>query len=128
VYLWAGLTDSGDALRASLLDAIPSMGAYLADHDAPPEKVSAQGIPMEQDGPIGFSGAVLPYLRALPGMSKASSRQTIRLSRQRDASTGLYGKDVTYYDQNLVLFATGFTDGRFHFGSGGELRVEWPRR
>jgi endoglucanase len=60
-------------------------------------------------------------------MEQASARQTVRLSKQRDASTGLYGKDLTYYDQNLALFATGYLDGRFRFGPGGELKVEWTR-
>ncbi len=55
----------------ALLDAVPAMRVYLADHDAPPEKVSDQGIPLEQDGPVGFSAAVLPYLRAFPESRKA---------------------------------------------------------
>ena len=48
------------------------MSGYLADHDAPPEKVSDQGIPVAQDGPVGFSAAVLPYLSAFPRLSKIS--------------------------------------------------------
>jgi endoglucanase len=127
VYLWVGMLDGQGRERTDLLDAIPAMSAYLANHDAPPEKVSDQGIPLAQDGPIGFSAAVLPYLRALANMEQASARQTIRLSKQRDAATGLYGKDLTYYDQNLALFATGYLDGRFRFGPGGELKVEWTR-
>jgi len=125
VYLWAGMMDPNSKLRAEVLNAIPGMGLYLADHDAPPEKVSDQGVPMEQDGPVGFSAAVIPYLRAVPDFLKLSAKQTIRLSGMRDASTGLYGKDLAYYDQNLALFGTGFTDGRFRFGSDGELKVEW---
>ena len=104
------------------------MSAYLADHDAPPEKVSDQGIPVEQDGPVGFSAAVLPYLRAYPDLSRAIAKQMIRLSAQKDATSGLYGKDIAYYDQNLALFATGFLDAKFRFGPGGELKVEWKRR
>ncbi|MGA3263392.1 MAG: cellulose synthase complex periplasmic endoglucanase BcsZ [Terracidiphilus sp.] len=127
VYLWAGMLDDSGNTRARILNAIPAMSVYLATHDAPPEKVSDQGIPLEQDGPVGFSAAVLPYLRALPGLSRVSARQTIRLSTQRNPSSGLYGKDLTYYDQNLALFATGFLDGRFRFGPGGELKVEWKR-
>jgi endoglucanase len=45
----------------------------------------------------------------------------------RDPSTGLYGKDLAYYDQNLALFSAGFLSDRFRFGSGGELNVEWKR-
>jgi endoglucanase len=127
VYLWAGMLDDSGNTRSRILNAIPSMSVYLATHDAPPEKVSDQGIPLEQDGPVGFSAAVLPYLRAFPDLERASARQTIRLSAQRNPSSGLYGKDLTYYDQNLALFATGFLDGRFRFGPGGELKVEWKR-
>jgi endo-1,4-beta-D-glucanase Y len=125
VYLWAGMMDSGSTTRAEVLSAIPAMSVYLGSHGAPPEKVSDQGIPLAQDGPVGFSAAVLPYLRAFPDLSRISAQQMVRMSRMRDASTGLYGKDFAYYDQNLALFSTGFLDDRFRFGSGGELHVQW---
>ena len=128
VYLWAGIMDPKDPLRSRILSAVPSMGAYLADHDAPPEKVSDQGIPLAQDGPVGFSAAVVPYLRAYPGLSRSNARQLVRMAAQRDAFSGLYGKDLAYYDQNLALFSTGFLDGHFRFGPGGELHVEWKLR
>ncbi|MFZ0336908.1 MAG: cellulose synthase complex periplasmic endoglucanase BcsZ [Terracidiphilus sp.] len=128
VYLWAGMIDSHDPAREMILQAVPAMSGYLANHDAPPETVSDQGIPGEQDGPVGFSAAVLPYLRAYPDLSRVIARQMIRLNAQKDATSGLYGKDIAYYDQNLALFATGFLDARFRFGPGGELNVEWKRR
>jgi endoglucanase len=127
VYLWAGMIDGSGTIRAQVLSSIPAMSVYLGSHDAPPEKVSDQGIPMAQDGPAGFSAAVLPYLRAFPDLSRPSAQQTVRMSRMRDPATGLYGKELAYYDQNLALFATGFLDDRFRFGSGGELNVEWKR-
>ena len=103
------------------------MGSYLGNHGAPPEKVSEQGIPLEHDGPVGFSAALLPYLRAFPNSEKAVAQQRIRMSAQLDPASGLYGKDQAYYDQNLVLFATGFLDERFRFGPRGELKVEWTQ-
>ena len=127
VYLWAGMISDSGTIRAQVLSAIPAMSVYLAGHDAPPEKVSDQGIPLAQDGPVGFSAAVLPYLRAFPDLSRLSAQQTVRMSKMRDASTGLFGKDLAYYDQNLALFSTGFLDGRFRFGVGGELTVQWER-
>jgi len=127
VYLWAGMLDGSGKVRENVLNAIPAMSVYLANHDAPPEKVSDQGIPLEQDGPVGFSAAVLPYLRAFPDLGKLSAQQTIRMSQQRNPTSGLYGKDLTYYDQNLALFATGYLGGRFRFGPGGELQLEWKR-
>ena len=127
VYLWAGMMDERSTGRAKILNAVPAMSVYLGNHDAPPEKVSDGGIPMAQDGPVGFSAAVLPYLRAMPHCERPGAQQLIRLSAQRDAASGLYGKSFAYYDQNLALFATGFLDGRFMFGPGGELKVEWTR-
>ena len=127
VYLWAGMMDKGPA-RAEILNAIPGLSVYLANHDAPPERVGEDGIPMAQDGPIGFSAAVLPYLRAYGGLSRETGQQLVRMDAQRSASSGLYGKDLAYYDQNLALFATGFLDGRFRFGPQGKLKVEWKRR
>jgi endo-1,4-beta-D-glucanase Y len=127
VYLWAGMMARDGTMRAQVLGAIPGMSVYLGNHDAPPEKVSDQGIPLAQDGPVGFSAAVLPYLRAFPNLSKVSAQQMVRMSKMRDSSTGLYGKELTYYDQNLALFSTGFLEGRFRFGSSGELTVQWGR-
>jgi len=128
VYLWAGMMDGKDRARADMINSLSGMYAYLADHDAPPEKISDRGIPLAQDGPVGFSAAVLPYLRAFPDRSKLSTQQMIRMNLMKDESTGLYGKDLAYYDQNLALFATGFLDGRFAFGPQGEMKVEWKRR
>ncbi len=128
VYLWAGMMDGDDGTRARIMNAVPGMAAYLADHDAPPEKVSEEGVPETQDGPVGFSAALLPYLRAFPDLSQANARQVVRMADQRDKTTGLYGKNLAYYDQNLALFSTGFLDGRFRLGSEGELHVEWKLR
>ena len=124
VYLWAGMLSEGQT-RTDLLGSISGMASYLGNHGAPPEKVSDLGIPLEQDGPVGFSAALLPYLRAFPDASRLAAQQRIRMSAQSDPASGLYGKDPAYYDQNLVLFATGFLDERFRFGPRGELKVEW---
>ena len=84
VYLWAGMMDSGGRLRSQVLSAVPVMSVYLATHDAPPEKVSDQGIPLAQDGPVGFSAAVLPYLRAFPRAAPAADRQMLRIMKARE--------------------------------------------
>ncbi len=127
VYLWAGMLDGTGHTRTDMVGGISGMGSYLGNHGAPPEKVSDQGIPLEQDGPVGFSAALLPYLAAMSNLDKAGAQQRVRMGGQLDSSTGLYGKVPTYYDQNLVLFATGFLDGRFRFGARGELKVDWTR-
>lgn len=129
VYLWAGMLNPEDPVRADLLSSLAGMGAYLAsdDHQAPPEKVDANGLPEPEDGPVGFSAAVLPYLWGNADLARVAARQRVRISARLDQSTGLYGKNPVYYDQNLVLFAMGYLDGRFKFGPRGELKVEWTR-
>jgi endoglucanase len=42
-----------------------------------------------------------------------------------DVSTGLYDSPPRYYDQNLALFATGWSEARFRFGTDGALIVPW---
>jgi endo-1,4-beta-D-glucanase Y len=54
VYLWAGMLDGRGEARTNLVNALPAMSAYLANHDAPPEKISDLGVPLAQDGPVGF--------------------------------------------------------------------------
>jgi len=125
VYLWAGMMDEKDPARAVILDALPSMATYLATHDFPPERISEHGIPSSQGGNVGFSAALMPYLKAMPGSGKALARQSIRMSAERDPESGLLGNRRAYYDQNLALFATGFLEKRFRFDARGELQLEW---
>jgi endoglucanase len=129
VYLWAGMVDPAGRTREDLVNSLSGMAGYLSNPDriAPPEKVSAQGIPEPQDGPVGFTAALLPYLWAKPDLARVAAQQRVRMSAQRNPDTGLYGKQPVYYDQNLVLFAIGYLDGRFRFGARGELKVEWTR-
>lgn len=124
VYLWAGMINSNDPERAAILNAVPGMSAYLETHDAPPEVVNEDGIPESKSGPIGFSAVMLEYLRAFPHLSRATARQLIRLSEEKQVETGLYGNGKSYYDQCLALFATGFFDSRFRIGARGELNVK----
>ena len=128
VYLWAGMVDPTGTARASLLAAVPGMAAYVPARGAPPEKVSDHGIPLPNDGPVGFSGAVLPYLQALPQMDRAVQQQLQRVKSQQDPVTGLFGQNpgfAGYYDQNLILFGSGFQERKYGFGPNGELKVEW---
>ncbi|HEV2483897.1 MAG TPA: cellulose synthase complex periplasmic endoglucanase BcsZ [Terracidiphilus sp.] len=111
VYLWAGMLDGRGKMRTEIVNDLPTMGAYLGNHAAPPEKVSDQSVTFAQEGPVGFSVSLLTYLNAFPDRSRISAQQMIRMSLMRDQSTGLYGKELTYYDQNLALFATGFLNG-----------------
>ncbi len=127
VYTWAGMTSPEQPDRAEILQALRGMREYVAQHGAPPEKVNAQGVPLKNDGPVGFSAAVLPFLASL-GDSAAVAGQLQRVESQLDEKTGLYGKVPTYYDQNLILFGLGWTEKQFRFSPSGELIVPWQHR
>ena len=124
VYLWLGLADKDTPGLGALLSEVPGMGAYLKTQLTPPLEISALGQVRNNEAPSGFSAAVVPYLHVL-GMRSEERTQLNRLGAMRDANTGLFGKDPAYYDQNLALFATGWTEQRYHFDRAGKLVVHW---
>jgi endo-1,4-beta-D-glucanase Y len=124
VYLWLGIADPQTRDTRALLGKVPGMANYLKTHVTPPEKVDSTGRIIGPDGPPGFSAAVYPYLQAL-GMALQAKAQADRLAATKDPSAGLYGRDASYYDQNLALFATGWSEQRYRFDRDGRLRVKW---
>jgi endoglucanase len=106
--------------------SLSGMGRYLQKHDVPPERVSPQGQVVEPNGTVGFSAAVLPYLAALSDRGPLQ-KQKHRLAASLSSTTGLYGAPPMYYDQNLALFASGWSEGRFRFDRNGQLLVSWSR-
>jgi endoglucanase len=124
VYLWAGMLDPETPYRSEVLKSLIGMERYLRTNPFPPEKVRQDGTIESSNGPVGFSAAVMPFLSAL-GDKDAERAQDSRVRAELDAKTGLYGAPGKYYDQNLVLFALGFTERRFWFNSEGALQLNW---
>ncbi len=124
VYLWLGLADPATPGLRPLLAAAGGMADLLRTAITPPRSVSAQGAVLAPDAPIGFSAAVIPYLAAL-GMQTQARLQQDRLIAQRDPATGLSGNRSQYYDENLVLFSTAWSEKRYRFEPSGELHVNW---
>ena len=123
-YLWLGMADEHTPHRRDLLALLPSMGNYLKSNTVPPEAVDAEGIVVEHNAPPGFSAAVVPYLEAL-GLHDQAAGQLAHLAATKDPTSGLYGPRQAYYDQNLSLFATGWSEHRFHFDRTGHLVPRW---
>ncbi len=124
VYLWLGLTDPRTPGRGTLLASLPGMAAYLRTAVTPPLEVDQAGKVTRPEGPVGFSAAVIPYLEALGDKAEAA-KQSDRLAALWDGGSGLYGKTPDYYDQNLILFSTGWSAQRYRFERDGRLRVQW---
>jgi endoglucanase len=124
VYLWAGMLDPAAPRRDVILRSLSGMADWLRKNAAPPEKVRRDGSVEVPNGPVGFSAALLPYLSAI-GEKKLADAQSGRLRSAFDSKTGLYGRPSRYYDQNLALFALGWTERRFWFDSSGTLKTWW---
>jgi endoglucanase len=124
VYLWAGMLDSETPQRAAVLKALAGMEHYLQTNPLPPEKVKQDGSIESPRGPAGFSAALIPFLAAM-GEKNLENQQDSRLRSEFDIKTGMYGSPAKYYDQNLALFALGFTERRFWFNPQGALQLSW---
>jgi len=107
-----------------MLKDLAGMAHYLHTNPVPPAKVKQDGSVEDAKGPVGFSGALLPYLAAM-GEQKLGLEQASRVRAELNSQTGLYGNPARYYDQNLILFALGSTERRFWFDSQGELQTSW---
>lgn len=124
VYLWLGLADPATPGLRLLLSDQAGMAVYLRTAMTPPRIVGAQGVVVSADAPIGFSAAVVPYLSAL-GMRTQARMQEDRLVATADAVSGLSSNPSLYYDENLALFSTAWSEKRYRFEPSGELHVNW---
>jgi endo-1,4-beta-D-glucanase Y len=124
VYLWLGIADPATPGLKQLLADTSGMARYLHTNVTPPLQVGPNGKILSAAAPVGFSAAVIPYLHAVH-LGPEEKTQADRLVALRDPTTGLYGKDAAYYDQNLALFANGWSEQRFRFDRDGTLKVQW---
>ncbi len=124
VYLWLGLADRSTPALGDLLGDLYGMTALIKNQPVPPARVDSNGKVVDPNGPVGFSAALAPFLLA-NGLKAEARAQMDRVAAGRDATTGLYGQGAHYYDQNLVLFGTGWMEERFRFDREGRLKVAW---
>jgi endoglucanase len=123
VYLWAGMLAPATQGRERTLTAVSAMAGYLEENAVPPAGVSETGEVTDAESNVGFSAAVLPLL-ITTNRSRPLAQQRLRVQKEKDDKTGLYGKRPRYYDQNLVLFALGWCEHRFVFDKKGRLSVD----
>lgn len=120
VYLWAGLMNPADPVRAQLLARYVPMARLVDRLGFPPESLDTNtGAPHKDGaaGPPGFSAALLPFLRAR-GDKAAFDAQTARLTAKPMAADA-------YYDNVLNLFAQGFLESRYRFTVDGRVEPDW---
>lgn len=120
VYLWAGMLDRRDPAYPVLLRKLAPMGRYVGSHGAPPREINVlSGVVSNGSGTVGFSAALLPFLKA-SGMTAA-----LRQQNQRILALPPVDRAISYYDQVLTLFGLGWIEGRYKFDRNGQLKPQW---
>lgn len=113
VYLWAAMMAPNDPLRAAQLEQFKPMAELLKRTGEPPQRVDILKIKATDSGPMGFSAALLPFLRAFKDFD-GSEKQWLRLL---NAYTN-QGERV-YYDEVLAIFAINWMQGYYYFTTDG---------
>lgn len=122
-YLWASMLPPDETHQGPLRRALGGLYRIWKHTGRVPERVNTRTGARKGTGPVGFFAALLPE-----AMARADVQSIAKLRRQlrrRRHATGLYGSPESYYDQNLVLFALGFADGRYRFAASGALEPAW---
>jgi len=118
VPLWVGMMPERDAaldrVAEGLFRALDAKGKL-------PERLDARTLEGKGDAPPGFYAALIP-------LATPPAREVLTARLQTARKDGLYGSPPAYYDQNLILFAQGFTESRYRFGADGSLSPAWETR
>ena len=124
-YLWIGMLSDQDAAQPELANALGGLLRHFKETGKLPERIDVISGRAGGNAPIGFYAALMPLARA------AGDEKSFKALQDRVAASeknGLYGNPPAYYDQNLILFARGFLDGRFSFDADGTLHTAWERQ
>lgn len=123
VYLWVGMLPPSDPARAGLRQSTSGLLRLLERRNGLPERIDVASLRGEGAAPVGFYAALLPLAKS----SAPSVVTELDAHVGSAAHDGLYGNPPAYFDQNLILFARGFLEGRFQFLADGRLEPAWGR-
>lgn len=125
VYLWSGMSQGADK-ENSLRSRLGTYAALIRERGQPPEFVDFETGVASGGAPIGFSGAVLPFLARVDEDTAAIQRHRLKISRQQ-GSDGNLGSPPHYYDQVLALFGEGWSEERYQFDAEGRVIPRWSK-
>ena len=120
VYLWAGMLAPNDPAFTPLIAAYRPMVDWIRAHGAPPERIDTVTVKSVNgnDGPSGFSAAVVPFLAAQRDVALAQG-QALRSEQLALVS------NPGYFGQVLRLFGLGWYQRRYRFRVDGQLEPAW---
>lgn len=117
VYLWLGMLQEQDQAKPLLLGHFQPMTALLNEKQYPPEKINILDGSVVNQGPVGFSAALIPFMRDAAWQQK--QLQYIRSN---------YQSQQNYYNNMLILFGLGWYEKKFRFSAQGQLLPAWTVR
>ncbi len=123
-YLWAGMLNAADPARMPLLKSLYGPRRTLEQQKPMPEFVDTDTGVMRGTGPVGFSGALLPYLKA-QGLASLLDVQLARVRARVGSPAQPTPTPLPYYERMLLLFGQAWLDGRFAFSQTGQLQTHW---
>jgi endoglucanase len=124
-YLWIGMLSDQDAAAGELAHGLSGLLRTFQETRKLPERIDVLSGRAGGNAPVGFYAALMPLARSL------SDERSLKGLQERVGAAenrGLYGDPPAYYDQNLVLFAQGFLDGRYRFDADGALHTAWEKQ
>jgi endo-1,4-beta-D-glucanase Y len=124
VYLWAGMLHAQDPARLPLLKSLYGPRRLLEQQKPAPEYVDTDTGTPRGTGPVGFAGALLPYLKA-QGLAPLLETQLARIRARVASPAQPAAAPLPYYERMLLLFGQGWLDGRFAFSRTGQLQTHW---
>jgi len=120
VYMWAAMAGRDGA---ELLKLLRPYATLTSQRGGPPEKINPKtGAVLAEFSPIGYSGAVLPFLKVLG--DETGMRHQLSRVQGHELMTRV-GKSSAYYDESLILFGKGWLDQAFRFDEMGRLMTRW---
>ncbi|WP_241027280.1 cellulose synthase complex periplasmic endoglucanase BcsZ [Variovorax sp. RKNM96] len=126
VYLWAGMLSARDPESKALLQRLNGPRLLLADRHQMPESVDTATGTERGKAPLGFTGALLPYLKA-QDLPEALAAESARVpgGRTDTSSAAAPAAPLPYYEQVLLIFGQAWLDGRYEFDRNGQLQTSW---
>jgi endoglucanase len=124
VYLWAGMLNASDPARQPLFKSLYGPRRTLEVPQPMPEFVDTATGSARGTGPVGYSGALLPYLKA-QGLAGLLATELARVRARVGSPAQPAPQPLPYDERILLLFGQGWLDGRFAFSRTGQLQTHW---
>ncbi|MDO5610373.1 MAG: cellulose synthase complex periplasmic endoglucanase BcsZ [Pseudomonadota bacterium] len=123
VYTWAGMTDPADPMFKRGLAATSGPLTLLRTQGVFAEKIDTASGEVSGRPPVGFSAALLPYLKA-QGEASLLKEQQDKLPEPGSEAAG----KLPYYEKTLILFGRSWVEGRWRFAVDGQLYPAWEEK